>query len=521
MQNGANSASWGSGAIGGAISAGSSLTQVAGGWNIRYAGLLGSFGENSNGIKVGFSGNRFAADVRAYRQQSQNNFNYRNMALPGLPVDTLANAYFFQQGAMGQVRWRFTGNEITLRSWYQSSDRGIPATMLEVQSRARQKDDFLRSMLTWRWVRSKLSTEVKAAVLKEYLWFDTGVNTAEPISETYALSMIVDAQARWFVRDGLSLAFGANNTWTQAEVTEYVPLTVQNRTSIFAGAHFVKSPRWNLMLNLRGEQVDGKLVPPVGSFGIDFNAAKWLTLKAAVARNYRIPTFNDRFWVPGGNPDLKPEDSWSEELGADFHYRFHTFIAGDFFVRYAVTAYNRYTKNWILWQPGPGYWYPQNLLEVESRGVEHRLKAEWKYRSWAVRFLAGYDYVRAVNTKSKIPNDPSVGLQLMYVPAHRMNGMLQVEFRKFYLSYVQQYNGIRFTATDHSSYLPAYSVAQLTAGKRFDLKRSTGDIFFRVNNLFDKEYQAITWRPMPGRSYQLGLTIDLNFKKEKTTTDNP
>ena len=34
-----------------------------------------------------------------------------------------------------------------------------------------------------------------------------------------------------------------------------------------------------------------------------------------MARSYRAPTLNERYWVPGGNPALLPEAGWGSEAG--------------------------------------------------------------------------------------------------------------------------------------------------------------------------------------------------------------
>lgn len=503
VKQGSGSAGWGSGAIGGVISTGT-MPYFGKGWNVRYAGLAGSFGELSNAAKIGYSGYRVAGDIRAYRQQAENDFTFRNLSLPGTPEDTLTNSDFLQEGIQGQVRVQANyRNYISARCWYQSSDRGIAPTMLETYGRARQKDEFLRAMLDWHFDGNKFDIAVRSALLKEYLYFDVGY-PGEPVSITNSVALVNEALAEW--KSGRwRVAAGLNNTWTQAEVTQFVPLRSQDRTSLFTGIQFAVSDRLMFALNLRKEQVDGKFVPLVGTLGCDWSVVHWLGLKASVSRNYRIPTFNDLYWVPGGNPLLRPEDSWNEEVSLELKRQWNKLA-----VRYTGTVFNRNTTDWILWQPGPGYWSPENLLSVWSRGVEHRVKAAYATGHWKFTLLGGYDYVRATSQKTNFPADVSLGKQLVYVPADRFNAMCQVAFRKWYVAYLHQYTGIRFTASDHSAWLPGFSVAQVTVGKRMDYKSSWGDVFVRVNNVFDVEYQAIAWRPMPGRNFQVGVSIDFN-----------
>lgn len=510
LQNGANSSQYGSGAIGGVVNTNSSLLFTGNKkWEAKYVGSAGSFGEMNHGLKIGFSNSRLTTDIRAYHQQAKNDFTFRNFTLPGNPLDTLENGDFLQEGIQLQAKVALNEkNYITGRSWFQSSDRGIAPSMFETNGHARQTDQFSRSMLQWDHVRNHFKLIVKSAAMTEFMNYDPGFS--QPISTTRALSLINDATVEYRPHHyDMTISAGISDTWSQADVTQYMPSTQQNRASVFAGIRYQPYEKILLSLNFREEELNGKAVPLVGSFGFDGHAFKWLTLKMSISRNYRIPTFNDLYWNPGGNPDLKSEDSWNEEVTTNFHFRYKKF-----FFSYIVTGFNRNTTNWIQWTPGASYWSPRNLLSVWSRGVEHRVKATYAFAKWNFTLIGGYDYVRATNEKSAIPNDPSLGLQLMYLPADRWNAMVQIDYRKFYLAYLHQFTDIRFTSTDHSSFLPAFSTAQVTLGKRIDYKDSYGDLFFRVDNLFDLDYQAVPFRPMPGRYFQLGLTIDFNKQTE-------
>ncbi|MDQ3111841.1 MAG: TonB-dependent receptor [Bacteroidota bacterium] len=511
IQNGGGSAGWGSGAIGGVIQTGNAV-EFGKGYRVHYAGLAGSFGQIENGIKLGYSNQRFSTNVRAYRQTAENNFTYRNLAVNGFPKDTIMNSDFLQEGIYGEVAARSKSDQhhLYVRGWYQNSKRGIPPTMLESAGTTRQKDEFFRGVIDFRIAKEKYFLQFKSVVFTEFMDFYPGYN--QPTSLTHSAVFINEADFIYKFNRKISVSAGANYTFSKADVTQFVPVTKQDRVSVFAGINYLAFENLDFALNLRDELVMGKRTPLVGSFGVEWWKYKFLTLRASVSRNYRIPTFNDLYWVPGGNPDLQPEDSWNEDVSADVHFERKKIKFS-----YIVTVYNRNTENWILWQPGPGYWSPVNLLSVWSRGVEHRLKIKWTKNKADITFLGGYDYVRATNEKSKAVNDVSVGKQLMYLPANHFFGMIQFTYRKFYLAYNHQYNDLRFTATDHTSYLPAFDIASLTIGQRVNMKNSYFDIFFRVNNLFDKKYQAIAWRPMPGRNFQLGITIDFNSPLKNRT----
>lgn len=508
IQNGGGSAGWGSGAIGGVIQTGN-VGAFNKGLTLKYVGQAGSFGEQNHGIKIGFSNSKMYADVRGYRQIAGNNFTYANTSsyIKPPPIDTMKNSWFFQQGIMGQIGYTTKSGKhfFSIRYWYQNSDRGIPPSMSGTNFDQRQKDNFFRTVGSWKMYFKKVDVEIKSAVLTEYMDYYQGYNL--PNSYTNSISMVNEADCRIRFSKKYSGTFGMNNTWSKADVTEFVPITTQNCASVFASVQMIPNEKWNLVFNLRDEEVDGKITPIVGSFGAEYYHKKYLTLKTSLSKNYRIPTFNELYWVPGGNPNLKPEESWNGDITGVLH----TTIKG-VLINYSLTAYYRMTKNWIQWQPvgNTQIWSPENLLEVWSRGFEHRLKMDWKIKKLELTLLGAYDFVRATTIFSVDSLDPSIDKQLIYVPTNHLFVTGQISYMKFYLSYTHQYTDIRFTSSDHSTDLPEFWIEGVTIGKRIDYKNSYGDLFFRVNNLLNEDYQAVQNRPMPGRSYQIGVTIDFD-----------
>ena len=507
IQNAGGSAGWGSGAIGGLIQV-NNVELFNEGFKLKYVGTIGSFGEAQNGIKISSGNSKCYADVRVYLQQSKNNFTFRNLGIANFPLDTLENSTFNQKGAQAQVGWRTKNrrHSFVLRAWYQKTDREIPPSMLEINNLARQQDEFFRSMGSWKINYSKISMELKSAVLTEFMDFYQSVNL--PNSLTHAVSFINSVDCRIPISKSLITNFGIVANSSRADVTQYVPVTIQNRVSAFTAFQFIPNEKLNFVLNFRAEEVQAKLLPLVGSVAGEWKGNKFLMFKTSLSRNYRIPTFNDLYWRPGGNANLKPEDSWNADGSVVVNIEKNHFL-----INYFFTAYFRQTKNWIQWRPTVGnstIWSPENLLEVWSKGLEHHLKADWYFNKLKINLNLAYNYVRARNEKSKDINDLSVGKQLVYVPTHYSYGMIQFTYRNFYLSYAHQFNGLRFTASDHSTYLPAYDLATVTIGKRVDYKIYYFDVFFRTVNLFNEEYQAMSWRPMPGRYFQIGLTINCN-----------
>jgi iron complex outermembrane receptor protein len=93
------------------------------------------------------------------------------------------------------------------------------------------------------------------------------------------------------------------------------------------------------------------------------------------------------------------------------------------------------------------------------------------------------------------------------VPKHKFIGSLGYNYKSLHLLYQFLYNGEVFTKTDNSETLGGYSVSNVNLSFK---PKSKGLNWFTiqlsVNNIFNKNYQNIAFRPNPGRHYSILLT---------------
>ena len=122
-----------------------------------------------------------------------------------------------------------------------------------------------------------------------------------------------------------------------------------------------------------------------------------MVLKASVARNYRYPTLNDRYYQPGGNPDLRPEHGFTYDGGISFA------LGGEaegYTLRGEATLFDSHIDDWILWvQARRGYWTPRNVRKVHNYGAETKVDA-------SVRLSPDWRTPPTANSWSTSPNTP-------------------------------------------------------------------------------------------------------------------
>ena len=93
-----------------------------------------------------------------------------------------------------------------------------------------------------------------------------------------------------------------------------------------------------------------------------------------------------------------------------------------------------------------------------------------------------------------------LGKQLIYIPRHHGNLFANLRWTTWDLSYTLEVTGARSTsyADFYAFDLPSYVLHHLALGKQWRQFR----VELRCNNLTDKDYQNVLWRPMPGRSFE-------------------
>ena len=104
-----------------------------------------------------------------------------------------------------------------------------------------------------------------------------------------------------------------------------------------------------LSLVLREDMSGDKWAPLIPAFFIDGLISRKgnVMAKASVSRNYRFPTLNDLYFLPGGNPNLKNEHGFSYDAGVSFD----VVKNGIYKLSGSASWFDSYIDDWIIWLP--------------------------------------------------------------------------------------------------------------------------------------------------------------------------
>ena len=483
------------------------------GWILDLKQTYGSFNTFGSYITAGYSWASHLVRVKAYRTSSDNDFKYVNHADISHQVMKQKNGEYVDYGLMPEYQWRFRNSLITIVSWNQWSDRNCPQIMPNVGNADRTKEytenGYSRNFISYKtyWESGKI--EVKSAYfyekqhyfLRTYTNIGTQVTKVESINDAHVLHQIVDLNQNLYK----SWKINAKAQWDyeQVESNNYDNTDNQGADrhvlSLYAALTGKLLNPIDLRLTLRNDWVDWKSagVFPTATISYSCIYLKGLKINAGYSHNYRNPSLNDLYWNPGGNKDLKPENGRTVDGNLMFERKF-----GHFSLESTLGAYYSEVKDWIQWVPSPWrYWTPENVATVVAYGSEVHLKMNYFVNDWNFSVSGNYVYSHTTNKED--------GFQLIYIPLHHANAYAEAKWKTWYLNYTMEYTGRRKTQLDTEEVLAGrlypYTLHHVAMGKQ--IRKFT--VEFRVNNITDVDYQAVLYRAMPGRSYEVSLNYKL------------
>jgi iron complex outermembrane receptor protein len=251
------------------------------------------------------------------------------------------------------------------------------------------------------------------------------------------------------------------------------------------------------------------------AFGVCFKANDRLVLRSHFSSKFRKPTFNEKYWNPGGNPQLKPEKGNGGELTAEvMAIGQHD---GSFWLEAKITGYYQSIDNWIQWVIHDSL-TPVEYKKVRASGTETWIEYGIHSGSLRVKGFFNYNYNRSMIVNTYDDNASYKGKQLMYIPLHTLKTGCEAQYKNFLLGFTANYTGMRETVETGDTYLqlPAYTVMNIHAGLSKEVWKVNLACNFRVENVFNKAYEVIRAYPLPGRTYHLSLMIGWN----KTSPEN-
>ncbi len=499
--HGGGSALYGTDALGGVVHLRS--VRPSEGFATRLTSEVGAWGQRRIGGVVSGESGRWSAVIAAEGETANEDFSFRDASLIDNPM--IRNEGWDRERVAGYGAVTYANGPTSIRTALMLTDaeRGLGGTD---SIGARQWDTTSRLWLdgsqNTSWGRVEAGGFVQRSSLRYASPFpstrpDAIDDTGRTTTASFDLTAHQTSISGWHLTGSATVATGK---------AEHPSLSSDASDSFGALALAAAQTEGRLRI-FPAVRLDG-YAPSGGErklalspqIGINWQAleSEAFRMKASVGRAFRMPTFNDRLWQPGGNPDLLPEIGWTGDLGLLFAAN-RTSAEVTFF---AATASDQ-----IVWSPTvDGYYAPENVARTRSLGVEASFD-----RTWLLGRSTGLE-VGAVGTitDARDRSDPtasSYNQQLRYVPRWTAKAWTSASFGAMRIDLGVQAVGRRYTTTDESQSQNPYLLLNGQIRYRHTLGPVSATIAVAAENLTDRHYEVIQSYVMPPRHFSARLTI--------------
>lgn len=483
VRSGGGSVQYGTGAIGGSIHLNNDL-EFTKHFENRIVLGYGSFNTQSINYNNSLGTGKWSSTIGINYNSSDNDYRY-------LETDGLNTNGEFNHLNLNFNSGISLANNHVIKLFHQTfvGDRNLSGTLL-APGRSKFEDENFRTQVEWGHFGDKLTSKLKVAHLYEQFKYyenkDASSFTTSKVTTLFArynadvtLTQNVDINA---FAEFANYSGVGDNIGTPSRNDVAIAVILKHR--------FSNSFRHNL--SLRQDVSSDFTSPFLFAWHGSLDVSKWYKLQFNASRNFRMPTFNDLYWQPGGNLDLQAENSYQIDFGNQFNYKNLSLNLNGYFID---------SRNMIRWVPNnEGIWSPSNVDNVGIYGIE----AELGYQQ---NILEKHHIVFQSNYAYTVSKDKATNEQLIYVPLHKANGSIAYNFKNIGFFYQHLYIGsVRIIGGE----LDGYQLANCGLNYQFsNRKNQLIRLGLSLNNVFNTYYENIAFRPMPNRNIQ--TQIQVNF----------
>ena len=556
LLHGTSSVNEAGGALGGVVKL-STAPAAADGFGLQYIQGIGMYRTFDEFLRLTWGDEHWQVSTRAVYQSSRNDYKYRNrdkkeniydeeMNIVGsyYPLERNKSGAFDDVHVLQEIYYNTgRGDRFGLNAWYINSNRELPLLTIDyaddTRFENRQREHTLRSVLSWDRLRRDWKVGVKAGYIHTWMAYDyrrdpgNGIMTSMTRSRSRIDTFYGQAAGEYAVGDewlftadiALHQHFvrSADKNIVLQQGDKAIVGYDQGRVEIDAAvsAKWRPAERLGLSAVLR-EQLYGTKWATVPALFADYLLSKRgnVVAKASVSRNFRFPTLNDLYFLPGGNPDLKNETGVQYEAGLSFA------VGRDAIYTLSGSAswYDQRIDDWILWLPTTkGFFSPVNIKEVHAYGVEVRADLTVMLARGLKLDLDGtFSWSPSINVGEPMsPADQSVGKQLPYEPEFSGTATGRLAWRSWGLLWQFCYYSERYTMSSNditlTGRLTPYVMNNLSLEKGFAFRRADLSLKATINNLFNEEYLSVLSRPMPRMNCEFFINVKPKWGKKNRT----
>lgn len=414
-------------------------------------------------------------DTKAYFYHSQRGVPGSVVLYNDNSKERLWDENFFLQTAYKRHiarQWKLAIRAKYTHSWNKYEDTNAKYANGKKTEVNRQDEYYTSATLGWKptsWLEMALAEDVAVNKLR------TTVNgSPNPLRTTSLTALVSKAKYGRMTIEGNIVMTYATESLTESE------------------KYAIKKPE------------DRKKLSPSLSFSYRLLPDEALYVRAMTKSTFRLPTFNDLYYLQIGNTSLRPENA--HEYGAGMTWNSRP-IGPLRYVALTIDAYYNDVTDKIVAFPSTYIWKMVNFGKAEIKGIDATMGTE-------VDIAKGYSIVANGSltwqeAKDKTEGNATYGSQLPYTP--KVSGGLSVMLLTPWVNvgYSATGQGKRYSMAQNTReyQLDGYMEHSLSLSRDFLLGDNMLRLQLTVNNITDKQYEIIKYYPMPGRSVTASATL--------------
>ena len=416
-------------------------------------------------------------DTKAYFYHSQRGVPGSVVLYNDNSKERLWDENFFLQTAYKRHiarQWKLAIRAKYTHSWNKYEDTNAKYTNGKKTEVNRQDEYYTSATLGWKptsWLEMALAEDVAVNKLR------TTVNgSPNPLRTTSLTALVSKAKYGRMTIEGNIVMTYATESLTESE------------------KYAIKKPE------------DRKKLSPSLSFSYRLLPDEALYVRAMTKSTFRLPTFNDLYYLQIGNTSLRPENA--HEYGAGMTWNSRP-IGPLRYVALTIDAYYNDVTDKIVAFPSTYIWKMVNFGKAEIKGIDATMGTD-------VDIANGYSIVANGSltwqeAKDKTEGNATYGSQLPYTP--KVSGGLSVMLLTPWVNvgYSATGQGKRYSMAQNTReyQLDGYMEHSLSLSRDFLIGDNMLRLQLTVNNITDKQYEIIKYYPMPGRSVTASATLDI------------
>lgn len=437
----------------------------------------------------------------------------------------------------GISQWHVEGNvnttfadssKLDVKAYYYRSSRGLPGSVILYNSKSEEhlwdENLFAQAIYNKRWSRQ---WQMTARAKYTHSWnkyedynvkYTNGKKQDLNSQDEYYASATINWQPAKFFTISLAEDAAFNKLHTNVNGSPN-PLRLTSLTALAAKMRLGRlTAEANTVMTYATESLtesekysiktpaDRKHLSPSLSLSWRILPEEALYLRALYKSTFRMPTFNDLYYLQIGNTSLRPEKAHEYGIGMTWNSRRLSRIK---YIALTVDGYYNDVTDKIVAFPSTYIWKMVNFGSVDIWGVDATVGTEIDIagKTSAV-FSATLSWQDA---KDKTDGSATYGKQLPYTA--KVSGGLSLILNTPWITvgYSATGQGKRYSmAQNERQYrLAPYMEHTLSFSHRMELGNGSSlHLQLSVNNLTDKQYEIIKYYPMPGRSLTASATLE-------------